>query len=1708
MVNAAQTIPVFVVSGVVKDAKGNPVGAGVVVQAKNENRPLITATGTTNAAGQYVVTFVAMEGEKIAAEVGDTISVMAQDTTVERKLTEEDISVAHVSIDIQPPDKLNFAKIGDQVADATKRLLFEVNEGKELRLTLVAHGGKGKQLTYTASPLPDGASVKGDVFAWLPGYDTVTREEGQKDFDMTLSVTNEVGEQVSQSIKIKVYHTSNADKLTVSVSPKELAAIPGSTANIEVTVIDVQEKPVTDELVTLILSPQVGTLSNVENQGDGVYKATYTAGVELGEVTITASTTNDKQGSDSLKLIEGPSKELQLTIEPSELIACPGKYASIEVKVYDVAKHPLKGKQVSLSLSPQTGALSSITDKGNGAYTATYTAGETAGIVTLTAKVDNITQEKEITLKPCEISGFVEVTSPIEAGQTATIKVTLRDIEDNPVIKRNVRISIEGIDKPIEIETAPTDAQGQTQATTEKFTKAGPYMITTYALPNGPAFEKKELIVRPGPSDKIEIVVPPKTETETEVVLTMSVYDKYGNPISDATVNMKTDLGTVTSPAQVKGEGKYTATFSSGAKEGTAKITASIEGGPSKTAEVVVYKYPRIKSGDIKADNPINPLWGKAGTTFTITAKANVSGKMTFSIGDIPGIQNHPMQEVSTGNYEGTYTVPTGVVIEAPDAPVKLRLEDDFGNLAELTLEKHVAIDNVSPPAPDLQVEGGGIYLANLSKVVVKAKATPGRTVVLKVKEIDGSIARDTNENIIEEEDFSKTAEPDGQITWTLDATNWTAEKTKDYLLEAAEEPDKVGNPGETKSLVVTRSTIPKPLFFVDLPPNITYCIDVGFKVTLVFPESPPESVPASAEADITLIPPIGEEREFNLPLLPDEPGSLRLLGSLNLLVDAPGKWEYKLYWPGNEKHPFAERTGSFEVGPGEAELSLKKDVDNVKPGQEILFSGQLKFPCQPTPDELKNQPIKIKMQMQKPEVGAWEYIVDESKKPVGYSTSSQGYFEARFIPDTDGVWQFRVVWDGLKDKEGRQLYKLAVSPIIEVTVIFPSGKVVIAVGGNSSESYWKKTFLKLGKHVYDVFSRRGFPAENIRFLSPAPTEAPTDTLISRDALKDAILNWGAKDMGPNENLYLYLLSDNLKDSGFILQSGVHGVDRLDKSDVHEWLKELSARKVNLVLVLESCYSGEYIQNAPVKTTDARRVFITSADARTQADIIRTDSFTQRFFNRLDRRENFKSAFEETKKEMSFVLRNVPQVDATGDSIPNDLEDLKALDGLFLGDPRIQAGDAPNITNWSVPQILAKGKHEATIEAFIKGGGVKASAVIFPPGHRDVAEVKSWEELEGITVELVGDENTGYRAAYDGFTEPGEYTILITAENIDGTAIPARTTVTVPGSLLGDVNGDGKVNSKDASLALRIAVGLIEPTAEQILAADMNGDGKIKANDVSAILRKAVGAGAPALVSSHAEKAVKISLSKVEYVADDNVRVQLTVDKPSAIGSADIIIAYDPAILTATNVETPQNALWVVNLNSPGQIRLATANLEVSTESMLATIYFKPNFSFKKKSLIKRNTKEFFLLLVLQAQKSSRISERKTCLELQETEVFGFDTLPLTVTKVNGEFTSPLIAPDRNLLGQNFPNPFNPETWIPFELAKPADVTIHIFDQHGRKVRSLSLGRKDAGMYMRRDRAAYWDGKNDSGEKVASGVYFYVLKAGQFQAVRKLCVVK
>ena len=112
---------------------------------------------------------------------------------------------------------------------------------------------------------------------------------------------------------------------------------------------------------------------------------------------------------------------------------------------------------------------------------------------------------------------------------------------------------------------------------------------------------------------------------------------------------------------------------------------------------------------------------------------------------------------------------------------------------------------------------------------------------------------------------------------------------------------------------------------------------------------------------------------------------------------------------------------------------------------------------------------------------------------------------------------------------------------------------------------------------------------------------------------------------------------------------------------------------------------------------------------------------------------------------------------------------------------------------------------------------------------------------------------------------------------------------------------------------------------------------------------------------------------------------------------------------------------------------------------------------------------------------------------------------PATPTAVQSSST---MLPTQTALLANFPNPFNPNTYIPYQLHAPTQVRLSIYDIRGALIREIDLGYRAAGQYLTSANAAHWDGRDHRGEQGASGVYLYRLQAGPVTYVRKMVLVK
>ena len=219
-------------------------------------------------------------------------------------------------------------------------------------------------------------------------------------------------------------------------------------------------------------------------------------------------------------------------------------------------------------------------------------------------------------------------------------------------------------------------------------------------------------------------------------------------------------------------------------------------------------------------------------------------------------------------------------------------------------------------------------------------------------------------------------------------------------------------------------------------------------------------------------------------------------------------------------------------------------------------------------------------------------------------------------------------------------------------------------------------------------------------------------------------------------------------------------------------------------------------------------------------------------------------------------------------------------------------------------------------------------------------------------------------------------------------------------------------------------------------------------------------------------------------------------DIVSGLGTLSGIAISDSRLYWTEITGSSSGKIGRVNLNGSNPRTLATlrsAPRNIAVDSVGKKLYWTDaGGDIRRSNLIGRNIKKVASGLTSLADLALIISRTTTAAAPMNSSLASSETL----------------IPDATGLLSNYPNPFNPETWIPYQLAKPADVTLTIYAVNGEMVRRLELGHQAAGIYQSKRRAAYWDGRNALGELVASGVYFYTLTAGEFSTTRKMLIRK
>ncbi len=212
--------------------------------------------------------------------------------------------------------------------------------------------------------------------------------------------------------------------------------------------------------------------------------------------------------------------------------------------------------------------------------------------------------------------------------------------------------------------------------------------------------------------------------------------------------------------------------------------------------------------------------------------------------------------------------------------------------------------------------------------------------------------------------------------------------------------------------------------------------------------------------------------------------------------------------------------------------------------------------------------------------------------------------------------------------------------------------------------------------------------------------------------------------------------------------------------------------------------------------------------------------------------------------------------------------------------------------------------------------------------------------------------------------------------------------------------------------------------------------------------------------------------------ADDNLRVQ----NPSDVNNDGIVNIQDLVLVAANFTRMGQN---IADVNNDGIVNIVDLTLVAAALGGSAGA-----------PLARHNDQE---IAPIHTEVREWLHQAR---QINLTD----STFQRGITMLEQLLTS--LTPKETTLLPNYPNPFNPETWIPYQLAESANVNISIYAADRKLVQTLALGHQPVGIYESRSRAAHWDGKNTLGEPVASGVYFYTLTAGDFTATRKMLIMQ
>ncbi|MDP6597699.1 MAG: invasin domain 3-containing protein, partial [Candidatus Poribacteria bacterium] len=1515
--------------------------------------------------------------------------------------------------------------------------------------------------------------------------------------------------------------------------------------------------PADSVIVLTLTSPSGGSTSfEAKTTENDNYQQPYTPD-EVGEWQIQAEfvgteTLKSSQHSDTFTIQAREVESVSLQSDSTDLKADGTTTATLTITLKDAADQALAGQVITLTAD--NGTVSVATDNGDGTYTVTYTAGSQAGTATVTAKTANgKTDVVQITLTKVAtfVMSVLEPELSVQAGRSVS---SLIELEGKDSFSGAIDLSATDLPKnttagfdPEQVKLTVADPIQTAQLTLslDRDVEAKTYEFTVSASSEGGQTEKAAFTLKveardPDPTT-ITVVVDPKEVTLGDSLKVTGQLVSMAEPAVEIPADSVIAL-TLTSPTGKIAEVNVKTTENDNYQQpytpdevGEWQVKAEFTGNEtlksSQHSDTFTVQPREVESVSLQSDLTNLTVDGTTTATLTITLKdatdqalAGQAVTLTADNGAVSTVTDN-----GDGSYTSTYTAGS----QAGTATVIAKSANGKTGTIQITLT--VAEFVLSVPTPELSVQAGGSIS---SLIELEGKGGFRDTINLFAT----GLPKNTTAGFDSESVKLTVADPIQIVQLTLSLDQDVEAKTYEFTVSASSEGSQTEKAAFTLK-VEARDPDPTTITVVADPKEVT--LGDSLKVTgqLVSMAKPVVEIPADSVIVLTLTSPSGGSTSFEAKTA--ESGNYQQ----PYTPDEVGEWQIQAEFVGTETLKSSQHSDTFTIQAREVEsVSLQSD------STDLTADGTTTATLTITLKDAADQALAGQVVTLTADNGTASAVTDNGD---GIYTST--YTAGRQAGTTT------VTAKSANGKTGT--VQITLTKVITFVLSVPKPELSVKAGGFTT---YQVTLEGKGgfSDTINLFASNlpqnttaSFNPEQVKLTSAEPVQTTQLTLTSGQDIeatdhtvtvlaiseggkaKTATLRLKMETKDPDPTTITIVvdpreltLGGSLKVAGQLVSIAKLAVEIPVGSVIALTLTSPSGE--NIPFEAKTAESGNYQQPYTPDEVGEWQISAEFVGTETLKVSQHNDTFTVR------------------AREVESVGLQSDSTDLTADGVTTAALTITLKD---TADQTV-SGQAVTLTADSGQVSTVTDNGDGTYTSTYTAGSQVGTATVTAKSANGKTGTVQITLTEAITFALSVPKpelsvKAGEFATYQiTLKEKGGFSDTI---NLFASNLPPNTTASFNPEQV-------KLTSAEPVQTTRLTLTSgqdIEATDHTVTVLAISEGGKAK----TATLRLKVEAEDPGPTTI----TVVVDLKDVDLGDSIKITGQLvSIAEPAVEIPVDSVIALtltSPAGKTASfNVKTTEGGNYQLDsLYRPDEIGEWQVNAEFVSTETLKTSQHRAKFTVQKPAdkltaklagdVNGDKTVNIFDLVIVAGQ----FGQAGPGLEGDVNGDFGVDVFDLVLAASNfGQSvvsTAPTITtsielsteqkyhianaidqlesnpnrspaeevalnvlqailperlPTQNQLLANYPNPFNPETWIPFQLSQDADVTITIYDVHGRRIRRLQLGLMTAGRYVAADQAAYWDGKTETGKLVASGTYFYQIEAGEYTETRKMIVLK